>query len=162
MPHALSTLLRVIEKFCVLLMVLLVALSALQVLMRKMSSPLVWSNDLTALLLVWVSLLGAVLVQADREHVRVDFLTNALGQGAQKLLSIGWKLAVIAMLVTMIFVSPDILRASTNTFPSTLPISMVWYRLAVVVMAMVGCAVLAGQILEDWAGATDASKEHVE
>lgn len=154
--------LRVVERLCVVLMLGIVVLTAVQVMLRKLASPLVWSNDMTALMLVWVSLLGAVLVQAERDHVRVDFVTALFGPGVKKVLSIGWKLAVIVMLITMVVVSPSILRASLTTYPSTLPISMVWYRGAILAMAVLGSLVLLCQMIEDLHGASDDKAEEGE
>ena len=142
---ALEVLARWLARICAVLLFGLFALTLSQVVLRKVGQPLVWSNDVSALLLIWASLLGAVALQARDGHVRIEFLLNALPRRGVRLMRAAGNLVIIALLVTIVFASPSVLESAATTFPTTLPISLFWYRLATVVMALASIAVVAVQ-----------------
>ena len=142
---ALEVLARWLARICAVLLFGLFALTLSQVVLRKVGQPLVWSNDVSALLLIWASLLGAVALQARDGHVRIEFLLNALPRRGVRLMRAAGNLIIIALLVTIVIASPSVLESAATTFPTTLPISLFWYRLATVVMALASIAVVAVQ-----------------
>lgn len=141
-----------LARICAVLLFLLFALTFSQVIMRKAGAPIVWSNDISALLLIWVSLIGVVAVQARNGHVRIEFLLNALPKRWSHLLLGLGNMVVIGLLVAVLVASPKVLESATSTYPTTLPISLFWYRLATVVMALASLVVVAAQTVKLFTG----------
>lgn len=145
---ALEATARWLAQICAVLLLALFALTLSQVVLRKAGQPLVWSNDVCALLLIWASLLGSVAVQARDGHVRIEFLLNILPPRAAQLMRAGGNLIILALLVAVLIASPSVLKSAISTFPTTLPISLFWYRLATVVMAVASIVVVAIQTVQ--------------
>ena len=145
---ALETAALWLARVCAVLLFGLFALTLSQVVLRKAGQPLVWSNDVSALLLIWASLLGAVALQARDGHVRIEFLLSALAPRAARLMRAAGNLVIIALLVAVLVASPSVLKSAATTFPTTLPISLFWYRLATVAMALACIVIVAVQTVQ--------------
>jgi len=50
--------------------------------------PLTWPEELSTLLLVWITFVGASLLLKREQHIEIDFFTNYFSKKAQKVISL--------------------------------------------------------------------------
>lgn len=81
----------------------IVALTIAQVFFRfALDSPLVWSEELVRLLLIWMTFIGAAVVCWDGRHLNVDVLFVRMPAGARRalrLINVSLAVAFLAILV---------------------------------------------------------------
>jgi TRAP-type transport system small permease protein len=67
------------------LLVALVSTTLLQVTLRyAFSASLVWAEELSVLLLIWMTWIGAAKLWLDRRHIEVDLFTNSMSSKARQ------------------------------------------------------------------------------
>jgi len=100
------TILRQEPEFTIAQMILwfFVALTSLQVIMRYVfDAPLQWPEELTQILLVWMTFIAAVGLSRQGLHIRVEILENFLGpKGRNALEAVFNLLTIVFMLALMI------------------------------------------------------------
>ncbi|MDR0379718.1 MAG: TRAP transporter small permease [Candidatus Accumulibacter sp.] len=64
-------------------------------------SPLVWSEELSRAIFIWVSLMGWVLATRNGSHIRITFFANCLPAPLSRLLGVFMQLATIAFLIIL-------------------------------------------------------------
>jgi len=79
-----------------------VALTSLQVIMRYVfDSPLQWPEELTQVLLVWMTFIAAVGLSRQGLHIRVEILENFLGPKGRNALEAVFNLLTIAFMLAL-------------------------------------------------------------
>lgn len=76
--------------------------------------PLIWSEELSRLLVVWITFIGAVVVCWDARHLNVDVVLTALP--ARIRTAIRWVNAVLAIGFCAILVSPTLRLVKIENF----------------------------------------------
>ncbi len=122
----------------------------LQVVARYLfQSPPFWTEELARFVLIWLTFLGAVLVQHHREHISADMLLNAMPGRMRTAADILVSLVVIATLAVILRGGLAIATLGTQTAPA-LGISMRWIYLSLPVgaglMILVTLVQLARQV----------------
>jgi TRAP-type C4-dicarboxylate transport system permease small subunit len=80
---------RSIEVFLIIGIVLLVFFTAYEVCMREIfGKPTIWTNEITSYLLVWVGLLGVVYAYDKGAHVSVDLIFRRMDIRIQRFFNI--------------------------------------------------------------------------
>lgn len=131
-----------------MLVAILVSVTCLAVFMRYvMNQPIGWTEEISALLMIWIVMLGAVTCEWQKRHLTIDLLVDALPRGAQKLLSIVVGLVSIATLSGIAWLAWRL--AQTTGFKRTqiLRLSWFWIDLAVVVGAALAAVVVLWRLL---------------
>ena len=101
-----SFLLACIKILCVILAGAMALVIALQIFMRLFFTPLLWTEESSRIMMVWLVFLGAAYLHNMNVngHIRVDLLDQILPASASKALNIFTKISVVAVLaVTAIF-----------------------------------------------------------
>lgn len=107
----------------------------LQVVARYLfQSPPFWTEELARFVLIWLTFLGAVLVQHHREHISADMLLVAMPGRMRTAADILVSLVVIATLAVILRGGLAIATLGTQTAPA-LGISMRWIYLSLPVGA---------------------------
>ena len=71
--------LKILEKICGFLLVLMVVLLFLQVATRYIfRGHLLWAGEMAVWLFAWITYLGSVLLYVRKKHIVVDILSNIL------------------------------------------------------------------------------------
>ena len=139
------------ETIAVTLLIGIAAIVLLQVIGRYiLVNPFIWPEELTRLMLVWLTFVGAAAVTRRGIHIAVDTLVNALPTRA------GLTLAVLVDLVTAAtFVWVALLAARLAQNVATLPLAATQWPMAVMVWpAVAGCALIAFHaVIRAFAGA---------
>ncbi len=84
-----SLICRIIELLLLVLMILLVAITFLQVVCRFVFKiPISWSQETVQFCFVWIIFLGSALAVKENTHLMLDMLTSRLPAAAQKVLRV--------------------------------------------------------------------------
>lgn len=79
-----------------------VAMTSLQVIMRYLfDAPLQWPEELTQILLVWMTFIAAVGLSRQGLHIRVEILENFLGPKGRNALEAVFNLMTIAFMLAL-------------------------------------------------------------
>jgi len=79
-------LIKLCGQFSAALFVIIAAIITYEVIVRYIfTAPTIWSNDISLLCQIWATCLGASWVLQHKALIRIDFLTNMLGDKAKKM-----------------------------------------------------------------------------
>ncbi|MEM7021072.1 MAG: TRAP transporter small permease [Pseudomonadota bacterium] len=123
---------------------LIVALTIAQVFFRfALDSPLIWSEELARLLLVWVTFVGAAVVAWDGTHLNVDVVFSRLP--ARIKAWVRWFNLIVALgfLGIMVWFSVPLIRIEAMADMGALGIPFSWVRIP----ALVGGGLIIAFIL---------------
>ena len=136
---------------CALLIALLGCVT-LGVLTRAAGSPLIWTDELSRLLMVWLAVFGWILASRKRIHVRIRFFQDLLPVTAHRTAELGIQLAMLALGVAIAWYSVGLVIKNHDLEATTLPISMSWMYapmvLAGIVTAVQGFAEFVEMLLQ--------------
>lgn len=135
----------------------IVALTTLQVVARYLfNRPLIWSEEISKLLLVWLVFLGAAAVTLDGKHLDVDVLFRAAPPLLRRTLRLVNLAASLFFLGTMGWYSIEVIEIESWASLGALDISAAWVRLP----AAIGAALMIAFLLvRRFAGGPDASPD---
>ncbi len=135
---------RPLRFVCGVLFGAIVVLSILQVFFRSvLDSPLTWSEELSRLLLVWMTFLAAAVVSYDGTHLRVDTLFLRLSHRARRGVRAFNAGVVLVFLGVVAVYSLPILRLSAFGRTGTLDVPFAYFRAP----ATVGAALMFAFVL---------------
>ncbi len=86
-----------------------------------LGSPLVWSEELSRYVFIWVSLIGWVLAARSNTHIRITFIEERLPAPIRKFLSILFGLVTLAFLAILAYVGYDMAARTMGRAAVTLP-----------------------------------------
>ncbi len=91
---------RFVDFVIIVLFIILFAVVLMQIFFRYvLNSPLVWSEELSRYIFIWVSFLGWTLATRHNTHIRVEFLLKSLPK------SIKFIIEIITHLIVIFFIS---------------------------------------------------------
>jgi TRAP-type C4-dicarboxylate transport system permease small subunit len=121
---------------CVLVTALLGCVS-LGVVTRSFGQPLIWTDELSRFLMVWLAVFGWILASRKRIHVRIRFVQDRLPTGAHRAAEFAIQ-AALAILGALICVySVGLVAKNRDLEATTLPISMSWMYLPMLLAGFV-------------------------
>lgn len=68
----------------VLLLGALIVVAGGQIVLRQLNVAVIWADPLTRLLILWITVFGAVAASRDNQHITIDALSRFLPPGAQR------------------------------------------------------------------------------
>jgi TRAP-type transport system small permease protein len=132
---------------CVLVAALLVCVS-LGVITRSMGAPLIWTDEFSRFLMVWLAVFGGILASRKRLHVRIRFFQDLLPVRAHRAVELAIQF-VVALFGTMICVfSIGLVRKNLDLEATSLPISMSWMYVPMVLAGVVFAVQGAREIVD--------------
>jgi len=130
-----------------LMLTIVAAVTLLQIVLRYFfNAPLVWSEELAKLLIVWTTFIGAAAVCWDGRHLNVDVFYLKLSpklRNAVRLINAGISIAFLAILG---WTSVKLVRLENVQDLSAIPIPAGVVRLAATVGAALMIAAILGRI----------------
>lgn len=125
-----------LELLCNAILVAMTVVIATLVLTRNLLSfSFPWSEELTRYLLVWLSMLGAVVLLRRDDHIRLEILTERLPAQAAAALDLLLRVLVLGFLVVLLQQSWIAALARGATRAPALGITLTWPYLAIPVAA---------------------------
>ncbi|TMH38301.1 MAG: TRAP transporter small permease [Betaproteobacteria bacterium] len=122
------------------LMVALLGCVSLGVVTRSLGQPVIWTDELSRFLMVWLAVFGWVIASRKRIHVRIRFIQDRLPIPAHKAAEIAIQ-ALLGILGASIFIySVALVAKNRDLEATTLPISMAWMYAPMVLAGIVTAA----------------------
>lgn len=107
----------------------LVALSALQIVARTLlSTPLTWTEELSRLLLVWMTFVAAGVLSYDDGHLKVETIVARFPPRVRRGVEIGTALLSLVFLAVVAWFSVPILRLSAFGASGALGLPLTAFR----------------------------------
>jgi len=110
---------------CVLVVALLVCV-ALGVVTRGYGEPLIWTDELSRFLMVWLAVFGWILGSRKRIHVRIRYFQDLLPERAQAGVELVMQLALTLFGVLITWYSVGLVAKNLDLSATSLSISMAW------------------------------------
>lgn len=119
-----SVLLNCIKVLCVILAAAMSLVIVLQIIMRLFFTPLLWTEESSRIMMVWLVFLGSAYLYNMKVngHIRVDLLDQLLPKPIAKVLDIVVKLVVFAVLVVTVIYGFRLSAESTGITSTALDI----------------------------------------
>jgi TRAP-type C4-dicarboxylate transport system permease small subunit len=135
----------------------IVALTIAQVAARYLfDRPLIWSEEVAKLLLVWLVFLGAAAVTFDGRHLDVDVLFRAMPMPLRRVLRAVNLAAALFFLSAMVWFSIEVIEIESWANLGALGLSAAWVRLPA---AVGGGLMIAFLLLRRATGGPSASPD---
>lgn len=110
-PHFRQIFIRLLGVTLGLCVMGLAGLAVLQVLLRYVfASPLMWVEEVSVMIMLWMTWLGISLLWLTKSHIVVDLLTNQLSPPMQKALAALVDILAVIAAGTLFVVSQETLR----------------------------------------------------
>jgi TRAP-type C4-dicarboxylate transport system permease small subunit len=132
---------------CVLVAALLVCVS-LGVITRAAGAPLIWTDEFSRFLMVWLAVFGGILASRKRLHVRIRYFQDLLPTRAHRAVELAIQLAVTLFGVLICAFSVGLVNKNLDLEATSLPISMSWMYVPMVLAGVVFAVQGAREIVE--------------
>ena len=121
---------------CALVTALLTCVS-LGVITRTLGSPLIWTDELSRFLMVWLAVFGWILASRKRVHVRIRFFQDRLPGRAHDAVELAVQLALALFGALICAFGVGLVAKNRDLEATTLPIAMAWMYLPMVLAGLV-------------------------
>jgi TRAP-type C4-dicarboxylate transport system permease small subunit len=99
---------------------------ALGVVTRGLGEPLIWTDELSRFLMVWLAVFGWVLGSRKRIHVRIRYFQDLLPPRAHDAVELFLQLALTLFGLLVAWYSVGLVAKNHDLDATSLPISMAW------------------------------------
>jgi TRAP-type C4-dicarboxylate transport system permease small subunit len=139
---------RALQWLAIALTVALLTVVMLGVITRALGEPLIWTDEISRFLMVWVAVAGWLLATRRRAHIRIRFFQDMLPQRAWRGAEIVIQCGIIALGMMLAWYGVDIVERNRDMEALSLPISLAWMYVPIVIAGLVTAAQATGEILE--------------
>jgi len=144
---------RVMEVIAAMLLVALLITVTLGIVTRALGEPLIWTDEVSRFLMLWVAVTGWILASRRRAHIRIRFFHDMLPARGWRSAEAIMQLAMIAFGILIVWYGVHLVEANHDLEATTVPLSMgLLYApmvLAGVVTALQGISEFVGN-LRNW------------
>jgi TRAP-type C4-dicarboxylate transport system permease small subunit len=137
---------------CVLV-ALLLGCVALGVVTRTLNAPLIWTDELSRFLMVWIAVFGWVLASRKRIHVRIRFFQDLLPDTLHASVEVAFQVALIAFGALVAWYGVGLVAKNLDLEATTLPLSMAWMYAPIVLAGVVTALQAAVEVRSAWGSA---------
>jgi TRAP-type C4-dicarboxylate transport system permease small subunit len=110
---------------CALVVALLVCV-ALGVVTRGFGEPLIWTDELSRFLMVWLAVFGWILGSRKRIHVRIRYFQDRLPERAHAVVELFLQTALTLFGLLITWYSVGLVAKNHDLNATSLPLSMAW------------------------------------
>ena len=111
---------------CCALVVALLAVVSLGALTRSVGEPLIWTDELSRFLMVWLAVFGWIVATRKRIHVRIRFFQDRLPARAHQATELVIQFAMTLFGVVVTVYSVGLIGKNHDLDATSLPITMAW------------------------------------
>ena len=115
-----------------------------------LNSPLVWSEELVRLLVVWITFLGAAVICWDGRHLSVDVLFVRLPSGLRRVLRIFNCIVALIFLVVLVWYSLPVVELALHVGIGAMDLPEAVYRVPATVGGVLMIVFVVLRILLRW------------
>ena len=138
-----------------LILALLVAV-LLGVATRTLGDPLIWTDEGSRFLMVWLAVVGWWLASRRRAHIRIRFFVDLMPPSARRLAELAIQAAVAVFGALTAWHGASLVLRNYDVTATTLPISMAALYVPVVLAGLVTALQATGEVFEAASGADPA------
>jgi TRAP-type transport system small permease protein len=133
---------------CCALVTALLGCVSLGALTRGLGEPLIWTDELSRFLMVWLAVSGWIVASRKRIHVRIRFFQDRLPQRAHKATEIAIQSAMTLFGALVTAYSVGLIGKNQELEATTLPISMAWMYAPMVLGGAITALQGASEVIE--------------
>jgi TRAP-type transport system small permease protein len=111
---------------CCALVTALLGCVSLGVVTRTLGDPLIWTDELSRFLMVWLAVFGWVVASRKRIHVRIRFFQDLLPSRGHKTAEIAIQTALTLFGALITWYSVGLIGKNHDLHATSMPISMAW------------------------------------
>jgi TRAP-type C4-dicarboxylate transport system permease small subunit len=148
MRHILSTLDRTIEALACVILIALLTCVTLGVVTRAWGDPLIWTDEISRFLMIWLAVLGWILASRRRSHVRIRFFQDLLPRAAWRMAEFVIQLALLIFGIGIAVYSVGLTIRNLDLEATTVPISFAWMYAPMILAGIVTTGQALGELIE--------------
>jgi len=107
-----------------ILMVLLLICVTLGVVTRGLNDPLIWTDEVSRFLMIWLAVLGWLLASRRRAHIRIRVFAALLPPAGRRIVEIVVQLAVAVFGGLIVWYGRDLVARNFDIEATTVPVPM--------------------------------------
>jgi TRAP-type C4-dicarboxylate transport system permease small subunit len=119
------------------LVVALLGVVTLGVVTRALNDPLIWTDELSRFLMVWLAVFGWILASRKRIHVRIRFFQDLLPATGHRAAEFGIQLALLVFGALVCWYSVGLVIKNHDLEATSMPVSMSWMYAPMVLAGIV-------------------------
>ena len=146
---------------CCVLVTALLGCVALGALTRGLGEPLIWTDELSRFLMVWLAVFGWIVASRKRIHVRIRFFQDRLPKAAHKATELAIQSAMTLFGALVAAYSVGLIGKNHDLNATTLPISMAWMYAPMVLGGAITALQGAAEVIETLLRRAPAASEEV-
>ena len=133
---------------CGALVTALLGCVSLGALTRTLGQPLIWTDELSRFLMVWLAVFGWIAASRKRLHVRIRFFQGLLPPRAHRATEIAIQAALTFFGVLVAGYGAGLIGKNADLEATTLPLSMAWMYAPMMLAGAVTAAQGATEVVE--------------
>jgi TRAP-type C4-dicarboxylate transport system permease small subunit len=133
---------------CCALVAALLGCVALGATTRTLGNPLIWTDELSRFLMVWLAVFGWVVASRKRIHVRIRYFQDRLPRRARKATEVAIQSAMTLFGALIAVYSVGLIGRNHDLEATTLPISMAWMYMPMVIGGAITALQGASEVIE--------------
>lgn len=141
------------------LLVALLGCVTLGVVTRAANSPLIWTDELSRFLMVWLAAFGWILASRRRIHVRIRYFQDKLPAGAHRGVERAIQAAMTLFGALIAWYGVGLTIKNHDLEATTLPLSMSWLYAPLVLAGIVTAAQGMAELVESLRNARPATAD---
>jgi TRAP-type C4-dicarboxylate transport system permease small subunit len=139
---------RAIQWLAIGLTAALLAVVMLGVITRALNDPLIWTDEISRFLMVWVAVAGWLLATRRRAHIRIRFFQDLLPQRAWRAAEIVIQCGIVLLGLLLAWYGVEVAIRNYDMEALSLPISLAWMYLPIVIAGLVTAGQGIGEMFE--------------
>src|SRR5450755_4294846 len=133
---------------CGALVTALLVCVSLGALTRSLGNPLIWTDELSRFLMVWLAVFGWIAASRRRIHVRIRFFQDRLPRRGHKAMELAIQSALTLFGALVAAYSVGLIGKNHDLEATTLPISMAWMYAPMVLGGAITALQGASEVIE--------------
>jgi TRAP-type C4-dicarboxylate transport system permease small subunit len=133
---------------CAVLVITLLVCVSLGAITRSLGDPLIWTDELSRFLMVWLAVFGWVAASRRRIHVRIRFFQDRLPKRGHQATEIAIQFAMSLFGALVAVYGAGLIGKNYDLDATTLPISMAWMYAPLVLGGAITALQGAGELIE--------------
>ena len=143
---------------CALVIALLACVS-LGVVTRALGEPLIWTDELSRFLMVWLAVFGWIVASRKRIHVRIRFFQDLLPARGHKATELAIQAAMTLFGILVTVYSVDLIGKNHDLEATSMPISMAWMYVPMLLAGAITALQGASELIAAWQRPTASGQE---
>jgi TRAP-type C4-dicarboxylate transport system permease small subunit len=117
---------------------------------RALGEPLIWTDELSRFLMVWLAVFGWIAASRKRIHVRIRFFQDLLPARGHKATELAMQAAMTLFGVLVTTYGVGLIGKNHDLEATSMPISMAWMYVPMLLAGSVTALQGAGELVAAW------------